>query len=164
MIYLKDKELVRIFIVNHLMNHEKSSNWYGMFGLLPSIYLKNSPKEYHNFDEVINELIKTRFLYEVIEFEKKFSDKPKSLGFILHYSDIQTILNNKEDFVNYQINNYRLLTINQSCEFLNISRPTLYKLIRNGEIVHVEILGKKRIQVIQLLNYISNHNKAILNH
>ena len=161
MIYFKNIELVHGFLITKLINKEKSDNIDGWLGQPSSIYLKNSSKEFKSVQEIIDELISMNLLHEIIEFTGPFCTDPKSHGYILSYSQIKVYLDNKEDFLNYQINNYRLLTVNQACEFLNISRPTLYKLIKDGEIKDIEIMGKKRIQVIELMNYISNNSKRI---
>jgi len=158
MIYFKNIDVVKGFLGTMLINKEKSDNIHGWLGQPSSIYLKNSSKEFKSVQEVIDELILMNLLHEIIEFTGPFCTEPKSHGYILHYSQIKVLLNNKEDFLNYQINNYKLLTINQACEFLSISRPTLYKLIKDEEIKDIEILGKKRIQVIELMNYISTKN------
>ncbi len=36
----------------------------------------------------------------------------------------------------------RLFTVNQACTYLSISRMSLYRLIRNGEIIPVNIGGR----------------------
>jgi excisionase family DNA binding protein len=158
MIYFKSIKLVHGFLITKLINKEKSDNIDGWLGQPSRIYLKNSSKEFKSVQEIIDELISMYLLHEIIEFTGPFCTDPKSHGYILSYSQIKVYLDNKEDFLNYQINNYRLLTVNQACEFLNISRPTLYKLIKDGEIKDIEIMGKKRIQVIDLMNYISTKN------
>ena len=160
MIYFKNINVVRGFLGTMLINKEKSDNFDEWLGQPTSIYLKNSSKEFKSVQEVIDELISTNLLNEIIEFQGPFCTDPQSHGFILNYSQIKVFLNNKEDFLNYQLNNYRLLTINQACEFLNISRPTLYKLLKEGAIKDMDILGKKRIQVIELMKFISNNSKV----
>ena len=160
MIYFKNIHLVHGFLEIMLINKEKSDNIDGWLGQPSTIYLKNSSKEFKSVQEIIDELISMNLLHEIIEFQGPFCTDPLSHGFILDYSQIKVFLNNEEDFLNYQLNNYKLMTINQTCEFLNISRPTLYKLIRDGEIKYMEILGKKRIQVIEVMNYISNNSKV----
>ena len=160
MIYFKNINVVRGFLGTMLINKEKSDNFDEWLGQPTSIYLKNSSKEFKSVQEVIDELISTNLLNEIIEFQGPCCTDPQSHGFILNYSQIKVFLNNKEDFLNYQLNNYKLLTINQACEFLNISRPTLYKLLKGGAIKDMDILGKKRIQVIELMKFISNNSKV----
>lgn len=38
-----------------------------------------------------------------------------------------------------------LLTINQACVYLNLSRSTLYRLMRSGELGYITVAGRRRI-------------------
>ncbi len=155
MIYFKDIKSLEAFIVNHLMNYSRSKDWYGMFGMTPIIYLKNSSKEFQSIAEVIEELKKLQLVLEITEYERDYQSNPKVLGYILYYSQLQRYINSEEDYLNFNLNSLRLLSISQTCEILHISRPTLYKLIKTGKISPVEIFGKKRIQVAEIMNFIS---------
>lgn len=158
MIYFKDLSLLEGYIFNHLMSRERSKDWVGMFGLTPSIYIKNSSKEFKSVEEVIEELKRLQLLYEIFE-DRQYERTPTLLGYVLHISQINKIINSDEDVFDYNINSIRLLTISQTCEVLNISRPTLYKLFKSLEIIPVEVFGKKRIQVSEIINFISKQKK-----
>ena len=140
------------------MSEERSKDWVGMFGLTPSIYLKNSSKEFKSVEEVVAELKRLQLLYEIYE-ERQYERTPALLGYALHITQINRIMNNDEDIFNYSIDSIRLLSINQTCEVLNISKPTLYKLFKSSEIIPVEVFGKKRIQVSEIINFISKQKK-----
>lgn len=158
MIYFKNLSILEGYIFRHLMSEERSKDWVGMFGLTPSIYLKNSSKEFKSVEEVITDLKRHQLLYEIYE-ESQYESTPSLLGYALHITQINRIMNNEEDIFNYSIDLIRLLSISQTCEVLNISRPTLYKLFKTSEIIPVEIFGKKRIQVSEIINFISKQKK-----
>lgn len=159
MIYFKDINLVRGFLQTVLINNEKSENINGWGGLPSKIYLKNSTKLYHNTQEIIDELKERELLFEVIEFQGPFCTEPKSHGFILNYTRLNALLSAGEDLIDFQTNKHALLTLNQACDLLNISRPTLYKLMSNGDLVYLEIFGKKRIQVNEIMRFISEKSQ-----
>ncbi len=50
-----------------------------------------------------------------------------------------------------------LLTIEQACERLNVSRATLYRLIERGHIKRIYILGCPRFDPLDLQAYIDRH-------
>lgn len=55
---------------------------------------------------------------------------------------------------------FRLVSINEACKFLGLTRPSVYKLINDNEIPVVQIFEKtKRIQMRDLLNYIESKKK-----
>lgn len=63
------------------------------------------------------------------------------------------------DSLGQGLTNYQLITINEACEFLSVTRPTLYKLIKENKIPTVQVLSQKRIQIKDLIEYIdSNKN------
>ena len=159
MIYFKNINLVNGFLQNVLINKEKSENISGWGGLPSKIYLKNSTKLYQNTQEIIEELKERDLLYEVIEFQGPFCTEPMSHGFILNETRLNMLLSAGEDIINYHTNKNALLTLNQACELLNISRPTLYKLMTNGDLIYLEIFGKKRIQVNEIMRFISEKSQ-----
>ncbi len=56
--------------------------------------------------------------------------------------------------------NYKLLSIEDACKMLNISRPTLYKLINSEDIPLVKIGNDiSKIQMIDILNFIRRSKK-----
>jgi excisionase family DNA binding protein len=120
------------------------------------IYLKNSVKEYHSSDEVITELKEYGLLYEIQEWEG-LGREPKTKGYILYYTQLMRLLNKEEEHLMNDINIYKMLTINQVCDFLNLSRPTIYKLLSTGNLPYIELFGQKRIQVLEVLKYIQNN-------
>ena len=163
MIYLKNINLVRGFIHKELLDDDKSVNIneWDIPQLPTKIYFKHSSKEFHSNDEILEELKRMELLYEIIEFQGSCFTEPKSHGFILHFSRIKKLLSGKPEFLENDALYQKPMTLNQACEFLSISRPTLYKLIENREITSIEILGKKRIQLFELINYISQNKNKI---
>ena len=159
MIYFKNINVVRGFIHKELVDEDKSVNigeW-----IIPQkptkIFLKNSSHAFGSNEELIEEFKRMELLHEVIEFKGMGFTEPQSHGFILHYSKIKKLLSGKPEFIENDVLYKKPMTLNQACEFLSISRPTLYKLIENGEIKSIEILGKKRIQLSELINFVSRN-------
>ena len=75
--------------------------------------------------------------------------------YILYWTKLQKFLNS-ENSLEYDIKLLSLLTINQACEFLAVTRPTLYKILREEHIPTVEILSQKKIQLKDLVEYVEN--------
>jgi excisionase family DNA binding protein len=48
----------------------------------------------------------------------------------------------------------RLLTVTQACDYLSLSRTTLYQLIAGGELATLKIRGARRVDVAELDRYI----------
>jgi len=163
MIYLKNINLVRGFIHKELVDDDKSVNIneWDIPQLPTKIYFKHSSKEFHSNDEILEELKRMELLHEVIEFQGMGFTEPQSHGFILHFTRIKKLLASNPEFIENDVLYEKPMTLNQACEFLSISRPTLYKLIENREITSIEILGKKRIQLFELINYISQNKNKI---
>ena len=83
-------------------------------------------------------------------FEKTF-DREK---YILMWSKIEEAIN-KNLFPSTDLENYRLLSVNEACKMLGLTRPSVYKLIKQNEIPVVQIFDKtKKIQLKDLLKFI----------
>ncbi len=161
MIYFKKIDWIRGFIHKELVDESRSVNineWEALHQ--PTrIFLKNSSKEFHSNQEIIEELKRMELLHEIIEFQGVNFTNPQSHGFILNVSRIKKILKGESEFLENDVLYKKPLTLNQACEFLSVSRPTLYKLMENNEIKYIEILGKRRIQIYELINYIAQNKK-----
>lgn len=151
--YFANINLLRGFLSRFVYNNKKTKEYF-FHSLQDKIYLKNSVKEYHATDEVISELKQCGLLHEIIEYKGIIDTDSKSLGYILDYSSLMRFISREDEPLSNDINMYKMLTINQACDLLNLSRPTVYKLLRTDELKHVEILGQKRIQLKDLLNFI----------
>jgi len=58
--------------------------------------------------------------------------------------------------------NDELLTVEEAAEWLTISKPTLWRLIRSGEIPVVKIARRTiRLKLTDLENYIEKHSGPI---
>ncbi len=163
MIYFKKIEWVRGFIHQQLVNEDKSVNVdeWKVVQKPTKIYLKHSSKEFHSNDEVIEEFKRMELLHEIIEFQGACFTEPKSHGFILHFSRIKKLLSGNPEFIENDVLYEKPMTLNQACDFLSISRPTIYNLIKIGEIKSIEIFGSKRIQLCELINYIAQKKNKL---
>ncbi len=63
-----------------------------------------------------------------------------------------------EESINKYLENYKYYTINEVSEMLSFSRPTIYKIIKEGKIKTVRIYGQMRIKHSDLKNYINEKN------
>lgn len=78
--------------------------------------------------------------------------------YILLWSRLEKFLEISDSFSNEQ-EKYALISINKACQLLDVTRPTLYKIINEKKIPYVQILSQKRIQLKDLLEYIDNNKK-----
>lgn len=88
--------------------------------------------------------------------EEDYSFFPKRI--VLRWTELSNFLE-LNDSITLEQKHYSLITINEACEFLSVTRPTIYKLINAGEIPTVQVLTQKRIQLKDLLDYIDRHKK-----
>ena len=73
---------------------------------------------------------------------------------VLLWSRIQQDIESKI-FPSEMAEQHKLISINEACKFLGLTRPSVYKLIRDNEFPVVQIFDKtKRIQMRDLLKYI----------
>nr|WP_319510197.1 helix-turn-helix domain-containing protein [uncultured Draconibacterium sp.] len=157
--YFKSEKAIRRFIQQELLSNnrttkesykDESSFWIQS---KYTYYLKNSQKGYNSVDEIIEELKRNNLLFEVQQMSDGLGYKFDFVGYILLYSQLQILLSGDES-LNNDILRFKLLTINQTCDFLQLSRPSIYKLLKDGVIPHVEIMGQKRVQMNDLLHFI----------
>lgn len=88
-------------------------------------------------------------------FKKTFERQKQ----VLLWSRIQTDVKNNI-FPSQTLDQFKLISINEACKFLELTRPSVYKLINENEIPVVQIFDKtKRIQLKDLLNYIESKKK-----
>lgn len=155
MIYFKTLNDVELFIRYNVFNNKKTI-YNPFYPENDEIYLKNSIKKYHNISEIVEELKNGGLLHEIIEYVAGYGKGLNSIGYVLYYSLMMRYLEREDEPLINDINVYKLLTINQVCEFLNVSRPTVYKMLNDGDLPFLEILGQKRIQVKDLLSFIQS--------
>lgn len=154
--YFANINLLKGFLSRFVYNKKKTKEHFFSF-MQDEIYLKNSVKKYQSTDEVIKELKQCGLLHEIVEYKGIIDTDSKSLGYILFFTPLMRYVSRDDEPLSNDIFNFfKMLTINQACELLNLSRPTVYKLLRTGDLKHVEILGQKRIQLKDLLNFIQD--------
>jgi excisionase family DNA binding protein len=163
--YFKSEYAIRRFIQKELLSNnrttkesykDESSFWLQS---KYTYYLKNSQKGYDSVDEIIEELKRNNLLFKVQQMSDGLGYKFDFVGYILLYSQLQILLSGDE-ILNNDILRFKLLTINQTCDFLQLSRPTVYKLLKENHIPHIEIFGQKRIQMNDLMSFISEKRKG----
>ncbi|MBN2834476.1 MAG: helix-turn-helix domain-containing protein [Candidatus Delongbacteria bacterium] len=120
---------------------------------------KNSSKKYSSIDEMIDELKQNNLLFEIQQMSEEVEYSFDFAGYVLLHTQLVTLLAGDEN-LNNDILRFKLLTVNQTCDFLQLSRPSVYKLLKDGVIPHVEIMGQKRVQMNDLLSFISEKKKA----
>jgi excisionase family DNA binding protein len=97
-----------------------------------------------------------------MEFVIGLTDNPDRIIYPDHYILLWTKIRKfieKFDTLTIEQEKYALITINQACKMLNVTRPTVYKIINENKIPFVEILSQKRIQLKDLLDYIDANKK-----
>jgi excisionase family DNA binding protein len=78
--------------------------------------------------------------------------------YLLHWSTLKKFIADS-DILSFEQEKYGLISINKACKMLDVTRPTLYKLIREKEIPYVQILSQRRIQLKDILDYIEENKK-----
>lgn len=158
--YFKSETALKAFIRHDVVNTKKSKEHFFFTDRFENeIFLKNSTKKYKSIDEIVDELRDNGLVFDIIHRHGPMSMDSEDMGCVLLYTQMLRYLNRNDEYLNNDINKFKLLTINQVCEFLNISRPSVYKLLKDHTIPYVEILGHKRIQLNELLKYIQNNNQ-----
>lgn len=84
----------------------------------------------------------------------------KEKKYILMWSRIEKAIK-ESTFPAKDIEQYRLISINEACELLGLTRPSIYKIINQNEIPVVQIFDKtKKIQLKDLLKYIEQKKQT----
>jgi excisionase family DNA binding protein len=104
---------------------------------------------------IVQKLSKYEFVIGVTTNIEQLSFPVK---YILLWSRLEKFLKVSDSFSNEQ-EIYALISINKACQLLDVTRPTLYKIINEKKIPYVQILSQKRIQLKDLLDYIDNNKK-----
>ena len=95
-----------------------------------------------------------------LEFLMGISDDPKFLLFpneyILQWTKLKKFIE-KHETISVDIEKYGLISINTACKMLDVTRPTIYKILNEKKVPFVEILSQKRIQLKDLLDYIEEN-------
>lgn len=156
--YFKDDIALKMFIRRRVFNNKKSTE-HSFFRdkFEDEIYVRNSSKKYNSIDKIIDELKENGLLYVIQHIHGPYPQESESMGYVLFYTQMLRYMNSNDEYLNNDSNKFKLLTINQVCDFLNISRPSVYKLLKDNTIPYLEILGHKRIQLNELLKYIQRN-------
>ncbi len=64
-----------------------------------------------------------------------------------------------DNLITSDIHQHRLLTINQVCEILGVTRPTVYGFFKDGTMTHYEILSQKKVRHVDLMKFIEMRKK-----
>jgi excisionase family DNA binding protein len=98
------------------------------------------------------------YTYESI-ISDTFKWKREERKFELRLKNIQ--LNKKnldllysDNLITSDIHQHRLLTINQVCDILGVTRPTVYKFFEDGTLSYYEILSQRKVRHTDLMNFI----------
>jgi excisionase family DNA binding protein len=151
MIYFTSDMFLQWYVEENLLNQKKSK--YGYFKeSLNKYYLKGSNKLYSDINELFADLQKWELLFII----KDRGPNPNVRGYVFNETKYKQRFDTYGTLDN-DVSVYKILTINQVCEFLSVSRPTVYKLIRDGKLPTVNFIGQKRIQMKVLLKFINDH-------
>jgi len=108
------------------------------FGLINELYeYIQLPNRQLNLGDPQFELRITGFAFKLTEFTHLKANKMKTSNGI----------------------NEGLISINKACEILDVARPTLYGWLREGELPHYEIGGKKKISKEDLDSFIRSKKR-----
>lgn len=97
-------------------------------------------------------------------FIQGLASKPEKYKFpdqyVLHWSKFKKFLKENDTLIIEQ-GRFRLLSINDACEILGVTRPTLYKLVNEHELPIIQIFSQKKIQLKDLVDYMDKNKKYI---
>ena len=161
MIFFKNIHSVESFLTTEIIDRKKSTI-YKWGSRKIQLFIKKSNIPFDSFESIYDELSRNEILFELKKGVPMYKSKSgyTNTGYILWWSKLKSILKNSEH-IQWNIKSIKLLSINQSCELLNVTRPTLYKLLKNGSLPYVQFLNQKKIQVIDIVNFIDlNKNKS----
>jgi len=108
-----------------------------------------------NNPSIANKLIKLEFLMGISD-DPKYFYFPKE--YILLWTKLKKFLD-KYETTSVEIEKYGLISINTACKMLDVTRPTIYKILNEKKVPYVEILSQKRIQLKDLLDYIEENKR-----
>lgn len=165
MIYFKERFLLANFLRDNLLNNEKLKEYF-ISKISVTTNVPVSVDYLTIADTAIKELVDFGFLYEIKSASRSTENILRvnidDSGYVLFWSEFQNQLKSDLPLIN-PIKEKKLLSVNQACEFLSISKPTLYKIINNGILPFVDFMGQKRIQLLDLLEFVNLNKKTITN-
>jgi len=97
--------------------------------------------------------------YECIIHDTRKSNRA-ARKYELRVSSIQLNKKNLEllfsnELITTDIHQHRLLNINQVCEILGVTRPTIYKFFKDGSLPFYDIISQKKVRHSDLMNFIA---------
>ena len=98
----------------------------------------------YNYDCIISDTRKWK------REERKHELRLKSIQ--LNKRNIDLLYSN--ELVTADIYQHRLLTINQVCEILGVTRRTAYKFFEDGSLTYYEILSQRKVRYSDLLKFL----------
>lgn len=102
-----------------------------------------------------------KFLYErgIIYSEREVKDTFwKTWHEPYFFVDTRKIYEVEESIQKYLLN-YKYYSINEVAEMLSMSRPTIYKLVKQQTLKAIRIYGQLRINHLHLVEFINNEKK-----
>jgi len=134
MLYFKSMFAVETFLRKNFINQEKSKIYFASMKDKTEVYPKGTSEKFTSMDSLIEELRSFGYVHQL----KREANTVKSgifieSGYILYWSQLEKDLKS-DDILANPLKSKKLLSVNQACEFLSISRPTLYNLINDNKI------------------------------
>ena len=112
-------------------------------------YLKSFDLITYNFECIITDThISSR------EF-RKYELRLRSVQ--LNKTNLDLLYSN--ELITSDIHQHRLLNINQVCEILGVTRPTIYKFFEDGSLSYYEILSQRKVRQSDLMKFIGQKKK-----
>jgi excisionase family DNA binding protein len=161
MIIFDDYDKMFNFLNENLPQDIKYRFLYSKFGVgryTPRNYVTEKYGVPRNSYQIFFELEKNGYARRVISMEN-LKVTLRGEIYLLFWSMVQAAI--KDNFFPQNaIEAYRLLSINEVAKILSVSRPTVYRLIKQKKLPVVEILnGLKRIQMKDIFAYIEESKK-----
>jgi excisionase family DNA binding protein len=107
-------------------------------------YLKSFDLITYTYESVISDTFKWK------REERKFELRLKNIQ--LNKKNLDLLYS--DNLITSDIHQHRLLTINQVCEILGVTRPTVYNFFEDGSLPYYNILSQRKVRHTDLMNFI----------
>lgn len=109
---------------------------------------------FNNGSELYEFLYRREIVYD--EFEIRYTDTQVDGECTI--VDTKKIYNTDESILKYLLN-YKYYSINEVAEMLSLSRPTIYKLVKQQTLKAIRIHGQLRINHLDLMAFINKESQ-----
>ena len=131
-------------------------DWFNITTGYPSYTYLPLNLTFDSSDELYQFLLKKGIIYHEVEINVFTSRKEEKTFTVVDTLKIHDL----EESISKYLLNYKYYSINEIAEMLSFSRPTIYKIIKEGKLKTIRINRQMRIKHGDLTEYINNENQV----